>query len=178
MSKQKITILALVSCLLLLAAPLSISYRQRHSMKVAPAFTVGEVSEPRHILIATQGSAFKEALVNGIVSYLKARGAYIAVVDVSALPSVHENEWEAIVIINTWEFGQPQQDAMAFVNRVQDKGKLIDVTTSGSGQQVIIGIDAISAASVIRDEHAPLAEVTARLDALLLKGTSDRSGPH
>jgi len=177
-SKQKIIILALVSCVLLLAAPLSISYKQRHSMSVAPSFTVGDASLPRHVLIATQGSTFKDALVNGIVSYLKPRGAYVNVIDVSALPSIHEDEWTAMVVIHTWEFGKPQHDAMAFVERLQDKSKLIDVTTSGSGQQVISGIDAISAASVMRDEPGPLGAVTARLDALLQVGTADGTNPH
>jgi hypothetical protein len=176
-SKKKIIILALASCFLLLAVPLSITYRQRHSMSVAPSFTVGDVSIPQHILIATQGSAFKDALVNGIVTYLKPRGAYVDVIDVSALASIRENDWMAIVVIHTWEFGEPQHDAWAFINRLQDKSKLIDVTTSGSGRQMIHGIDVISAASVMRDEPTHLAAVTAKLDALLQKSNSPGTSP-
>jgi hypothetical protein len=53
------------------------------------------------------------------------------------------------------------------VDRLPDKKRLIVVTTSGGGREKMPGIDAISAASVMDDVPARVAEVTARLDTIL-----------
>lgn len=166
MHRIKIVAIILGSCLLLAGGYL-LWDEHAHAMRVAGSFEVGDASQPQHVLIATQGSAFKDALVAGLLASLKSRAVYIRVIDVSALRNVHENEWKAIIITHTWEFGRAQPDARAFVDRVPDKNKLIVVTTSGGGREKMPGIDAISAASVMDDVPARVAEVSARLDAIL-----------
>jgi hypothetical protein len=124
------------------------------------------------VLIATQGSAFKDTLVARIVADLKPQAVYVRLIDVSALPTVHEKEWTAIVMLHTWEFGKPPSNAQAFVDGMRDRRKLIVVTTSGSGREKIGGVDAISSASVVRDVPTLLAEINPRLHALLKNATS------
>jgi hypothetical protein len=170
MSKK--IVMLIVVCLLLFMALFSFQYRYQHSMSVAHSLTAGDASLSRRVLIATQGSAFKDTLVAGIVAELKPQAVYVRVIDISALPTVRENEWTAIVMLHTWEFGKPPSNAQAFVDGMRDKRKLIVVTTSGSGREKIGGVDAISSASVVRDVPALLAEITPRLDALLKNGTS------
>lgn len=167
MRKRRFIVVALLAVVVMMAASLWEGYRQKHSMALAPAFTVGESSSAQHVLIATQSSAFKNALVHAVVAHLAMRPVFIRVVDVSALPEVRENEWTAIIVMHTWEFGKPNASAREFIERVRDRRKLIVITTSGSGRDKVPGVDAISAASVVRDVPTRLAEFAPRLDGLL-----------
>jgi glycine cleavage system pyridoxal-binding protein P len=156
-----------IGAFLLVAAAFLLWDEHTHAMRVAPGFQVGDQSQPQHVLIATQGSPFKDALVAAVVEHLKSRVIHLRVIDVSELPAVHENDWTAVVIIHTWELGRAQADARTFSDHMTNKKKLIVVTTSGGGREKMPGIDAISAASVMNDVPARAAEVAARLDALL-----------
>jgi hypothetical protein len=166
MHRLKLIAIIIGSCLLLMGGYL-LWNEHAHAMRIARPFTVGDASRPQHVLIATQGSAFKDALVVGIVAALQSRPIYVQVIDVSALRDVHDDDWKAIIIAHTWEFGRGQADARAFVNRVPDKRKLIVVTTSGGGREKLPGIDAISAASIMDDTPARVAEIIGRLDDIL-----------
>lgn len=171
MSRRKSIVLTLAGLLLLFGVPFSFWYRVHHSMTVVRPFTSGDVSLPQHVLIATQGSQFKDTLVGEIVQHLAARSVYVQVMDISGWSSVREDEWSAIVVLHTWEFGKPPPAASAFLDRIRDKRKVIVVTTSGSGHEKLPnGVDAISAASVVSDIPVLLAEVAKRLDALLQAG--------
>jgi glycine cleavage system pyridoxal-binding protein P len=167
----KITGIVIASCVLVAAAFL-LWDEHTHAMRFAQGFQVGDESQPQHVLIATQGSPFKDALVAAVVEHLKSRAIYVKVIDVSALPTVHENDWTAVVLIHTWELGRAQADARTFSDHMRNKKKLIVVTTSGGGREKMPGIDAISAASVMNDVPARAAEVTAGLDALLAQQAS------
>jgi hypothetical protein len=167
-SRRKVTYL-LTALFVLIAIAVPLRYSRQHSMLVAGSHEVGNaVLEPR-VLIATQGSSFKDALVDGIAAHLKPRVGYLEVLDVSRLPEIRENEWAAVVVMHTWEYGKPQADAAAFVARAADKSKLIVVTTSGGGREKMPGIDVISAASEMRDVPMRVAEVTRVIDAVLDK---------
>jgi hypothetical protein len=166
MHRFKLIVIIMGSCLLLAGGYL-LWNEHAHAMRVARPFAGGDTSRPQQVLIATQGSAFKDALVAGIVAALQSRPIYIRVIDVSALRDVHDNDWKAIIIVHTWEFGRAQGDARVFVDRVPDKRKLIVVTTSGGGREKLPGIDAISAASVMDDTPARVTEIIDRLDAIL-----------
>lgn len=157
----------IIGCCLLLTGGYLLWNEHAHAMRIAGSFDVGDASRPQHVLIATQGSAFKDAVVAGVVAALQSRPINVHVIDVSALREVRAEDWNAIIILHTWEFGRAQKDASSFADRLRDKGKLIVVTTSGSGREKLPGIDAISAASVMDDTPARVAEITARLDALL-----------
>ena len=135
MSRRKLIILTLAALVLLFGVPWSLWYRLHHSMTVVRPFTSGDFSLQQHVLIATQGSQFKDTLVGDIVQHLATRSVYVQVIDISALPSVRENDWSAIVVLHTWQFGKPPAQASAFLDRIRDKYKVIVVTTSGSGRE-------------------------------------------
>lgn len=142
-------------------------YKSHFSMGVARPFQVqGAPSGPR-VLIATQGSAFKDEVVSGIVEHLKRRSAQVNVVDVSALDGVRDADWDAIVVIHTWEMNQPPADVRKFVDRTADRHKLVVLTTSGQGDFSLEGVDAISAASKMVDVPARVLEMSRRIDAVL-----------
>lgn len=144
-------------------------YNKTYSMDEAQPFTVNDSTFNHHVLIATQGSEFKDSLVVNVVNAIKSRPVYIQVIDVSKLEDVNETQWEAIVVIHTWENWKPQKDANIFANRINDKEKLIMVSTSGSGFYHVKGIDAITSVSQLSEASPKAHEIVARIEKLLYK---------
>lgn len=142
-------------------------YKAHYSMKPAQAFEVPGTASGRSVLVATQGSRFKDAIVTGLVDHLKEREAHVKVIDVAALPGVNVKDWDAIVVIHTWEMRRPPEPVKAFVDGMGSRGNVIVLTTSGAGDFKMDGIDAISAASRMEDVSARIAEMSARVDAVL-----------
>lgn len=144
-----------------------ISCKGHPSVSPAREFEVKSPVAAAKVLIATQGSAFKDSVVGGVVAHLRLRPAYVKVIDVSALSSVHEADWNAILVIHTWEMGQPQPDAKQFMKRIGDHHKVIVVSTSGAGTLKLDGVDTISSASVMTDVPRRVAEIDSRIDAIM-----------
>ncbi len=142
-------------------------YKIRYSMEVARSFEVNDPMLKQRILIATQGSEYKDAVVQGIVEKFKSRPVYIHVVDISALPTVEESPWNAIVIIHTWENWQPPNVVSDFVQQTKYPDRLILLTTSGDGGFTMDDTDAITSASLLDDVPTHVEEITMRLDKLL-----------
>ena len=164
---RKSTVLIRIAIGLLLIPAAAAVWLLLHTMDPAREFEVGEASNESRVLIATQGSKYKDALVSEIVDHLALRRAYTKVIDVSHLSGINADGWNAVVILHTWQIGKPQPDAKAFVERIGDPKKLIVVTTSGSGEEKLPAVDAISSASSIEDMKAQASQVEARLDAAL-----------
>ena len=142
-------------------------YRFHFSMSAARPFEVnGPHSSPR-VLIATQGSEFKDVVVAGVVEHLKAHSAYVKVIDVSALPGVDEGEWNAIVLMHTWEMRKPPQEVKAFVDRARSPAKWVVLTTSGAGTFKLDGVDAISSASIVAEAPSRADDILVKLEAIL-----------
>jgi hypothetical protein len=142
-------------------------YRAHYSMEPARSYELpGAASAPK-VLIATQGSEFKDAVVAGLVDHLKDRRASVKVIDVSALSRTNVDGWNAIVVIHTWELRKPPAAVKAFIERTGDRSKLIVLTTSGAGDFKTEGVDAVSAASRMTDFYARVEEISARVDATL-----------
>jgi hypothetical protein len=142
-------------------------YKLHYSMAAARPFEVqGSPSGPR-VLIATQGSPFKDAVIAGLVEHLKGRAARTQVIDVSALAGVRETDWDVIVVTHTWEMAKPPTAVQAFIDRATERHKLVVLTTSGEGNFRLQGVDAISAASKMVDVPARVLEMRQRIDAIL-----------
>jgi hypothetical protein len=150
-------------------------YRFHYSMSAArPLEVQGSPSGPR-VLIATQGSTFKDAITTGLIEQLKKKSAHIKVVDVTALANVHEGDWDAVVVVHTWEIGKPPKSVRAFIDRLQQRDKLVVLTTSGAGTFRMEGVDAISSASTMSDVPFEVAQLSNRLDAILNRAGDGRS---
>lgn len=158
----------LVAGLLLASAGLSI-YVLRHHMWSARPHERGASSLPHHVLIATQGSRFKNSLTEALVAQLEVKPVYVRVIDVSALSTVDANEWQVIVIMHTWEVGRAPRVVREFVARHAGTDKIIDVTTSGSGREKLPGVDVISSASVIEDVSSLAVRLGAQIDSRLAR---------
>ena len=142
-------------------------YGVHYSMDPAKPFEVNRTDVREHVLIATQGSAFKDAVVQGVVDRLAKRPAYVKVVDVASLRDVREADWNAIVVLHTWEMSKPPPAVKAFVDRAQARDKLVVLATSGDGSQHIEGVDTVTSASVIAKAPARADEIVSRVEKVL-----------
>lgn len=143
----------ILTILILAVAMLGISYSwyiYKFSMSKAASYEVNQIeNNNKKILIATQGSKYKNQLTNALVTELKTKNNYIKVIDVSDLAPINAADWDVIVMLHTWEMWRPPLPVKMFIDRVNDKDKLVVHTTSGDGNYKYPDIDAISGASEI-----------------------------
>lgn len=135
-------------------------YSYTYSMEIAESFEVNDPAMEEKLLIATQGSEFKDLLVLEIVEIIKERPIYIKVMDVTELAGVDEDDWNGILIVHTWEKWEPQPDALAFIRKAKKLEDIYTVSTSGNGAEVIFGVDGISCASEVSRISKITVEIT------------------
>ncbi|HEX5168830.1 MAG TPA: hypothetical protein VFW11_06635 [Cyclobacteriaceae bacterium] len=158
----------ILGAFLILALLFTVWYRATFSMEMAKEFEVNEaVDMQQRVLIATQGSEFKNAVVHGLVENLKDRPVYIKVIDISHLKAVHANEWAVIVIIHTWEYQKPPAPVKEFADQVQSNENIVMLATSGDGGFKLEGFDAISSASKQSEVNTEVKTLLAKIERIL-----------
>lgn len=167
MSMTRKSLWAIVMIVVFLVVPLN-WYIARYSMERAESFEV-LVANPQHqLLIATQGSEYKDAVVAGLLAQMKGMPVSIKVIDISGLPAVDTNDWDALVILHTWEQWRAPEVVEQFIDRsdLAVIDKVIVHTTSGNGESAMDGIDAITSASLITDVSANVSLIVQRINQL------------
>lgn len=146
-------------------------YSYRYSMETARSFEINDHALHHRILIATQGSDFKDEVVRGVTDELRTQQVYVKVIDISGLTDVQEAEWSAIVILHTWEYQKPPADIRKFIERIGKSDKIVLLITSGSGTGKLDGIDAVTSASKKSERNDNIREILKRVNAILNKDT-------
>ncbi len=118
----------------------------------------GAATSSDRILIATQSSKFKRAVVADVRQGLKPKNPYIKVVDVKALRNESTFDYDAVVIVNTCMAGRPDPRVADFIENALEKYKLVVLTTGmlDSWKPESEEVDAMTSASVI-DQAGPVA---------------------
>jgi hypothetical protein len=160
-------VLLIIAAAVLAMFSAATAYTWRYSMGLARSVEIAGSASGPNVLIATQGSKFKDAVTNGLLEQLHKQSAHVRVIDVTALPDINEADWDALVVIHTWEMRKPPVAVQTFIDRVQHRDKLVVLTTSGAGDFKLPGVDALSTASKMTDVSARGDEVARRVDALL-----------
>jgi hypothetical protein len=163
-------LLTLIGYLTLASAVFAVSYVWMHSMRTARPFELGQRGSRPSVLIATQGSAYKDAVTRALVSRLAAGPAHVKVIDVSELPPVLERDWDTVVLMFSWERWQAERHARAFIERCGEREKLVVLTTSGGGDERLPCVDTVTSASELQHARADAAELGARVAAVLARG--------
>jgi hypothetical protein len=86
-----------------------------------------------------------------------------------ALAGANEADWDAVVVLHTIEYGRAPAAAQAFVDRAENRGKIVVLSTSGGADARIEGVDAISSASRTTDAPARVSELVARIETLVTR---------
>lgn len=165
-NKKKITLSITVLGLLFIL--FAVWYKYQYSMDTAKSFEVNTSMLDRKLIIATQGSEFKNEITKNIVEFYKPDSIYIKVVDISSLLEIDPQNWNALVIMHTWENWKPPIDVKAFIDRTQAfHNKIVVLTTSGQGSFKMKGIDAITGESKLEKTASYTHLIIERLDPLL-----------
>ena len=145
-------------------------YKATNSMDVVSERSSGPEEAAQRVLVATQGSTYKDLVTDHVIGHLTDQSIAVQVVDVTMLGSVDASPFDAVVILHTWENWEPQPDAQAFLNAHPDRTRFVVLATSGGGDEMIEGVDGISSASVMDEAQADADNLIARLDRVLARG--------
>ena len=138
---------------------------------VIEPFKVGSPEAENKILIASQGSDFKDNLLEMLVQELKGENKYLYVVDCTKLGNEVFSDWDVIVIIHSAQIHKMPREAELFLKRSIDLSKVILVTTSGAGDEKIevFEVDAISTASRISKIYKVINWLIPKVESRLMK---------
>jgi len=141
----------------------------RFNRRFARCLVCDQPGSGNRLLIATQGSGFKSALIDSVTVYLIDDSLYVRVIDVTGLGEIDDNEWNAILIVHTTEQWKLQPDVAKYLERARDLSKVIVVTTSGSGEWKSdeYAVDVITSASKSDELPALTQKIVAKLRVLL-----------
>jgi len=143
-------------------------YQNEYAMDQAQEYEVNTPGENSRLLVATQGSEFKNTITTAIVDYYKTEAVYIKVIDVSALVGVNPTNYDALLVIHTWENWKPPSFVKSFMDRTTDyRDKMVVLTTSGEGSYRMEGIDAITGESILEETPNHVGEIIKKLNPLL-----------
>ena len=125
-------------------------YKQTYSMEVAEAYQVNSPSLSQKLLIASQGSEFKKAVTTKIIDHYKSDSIFIKVIDVSGLSEIAPWDYNAILLMHTWEISKPPETVQLFIDEnAAMKDRLVVLTTSGEGSYKMEDVDAVTGESIL-----------------------------
>jgi hypothetical protein len=136
MNRRHRILVFVVAGLLLLASGSVCAYVYMHRMAPVESYDRGSASLPHHVLIAMQGSVFKDRLVSTLVAQLEKKPVHVRVIDIAGLKGLDADPWQVIVIVHTWEIGKPPRTVSDFIAKHAQAVNIVDVTTSGSGRDM------------------------------------------
>lgn len=142
-------------------------YKNRYSMEKVNGFEINDLSMNKHLLIATQGSEYKDRIVSEITRIYDDRSIYIKVIDISELDQVDNSQWKAILIMHTWEVWKPPTAISDYFSQLQNTDNIVVLTTSGDGDYKMDGLDAITGASMMEEIPSRVELLKEKLDKLL-----------
>jgi hypothetical protein len=164
-------ILIIIAAVVILLVVIFGIYLLMHRQGVIKSSTIVNPAASKSVLIASQGSNFKNALVDSITTQLKNKPLSVKVIDVTTLNDIKETDFSAFVIIHTTEKFVMQPDVKKFMDRVKDMKKVLLVTTSGSGDWKTkdYNVDVITSASRKPELQVLPGRISAWLDSILAK---------
>ncbi|WP_438425876.1 hypothetical protein [Aquimarina macrocephali] len=165
----------IVFSVLILFSGFWVWYEYTYSMDTVIPFEVNDSNLETKVLIASQGSRFKDSLVQNILKHYQNDSVYFKVIDVYTMFTVNIDKWDALVIINSWEYGSPPRNVKKFIKNHPDQlDKLIILSTVGSSNIALEDIDVISGESVIEKTSEYTNIVVERLDKIIKPQTLNK----
>ncbi len=164
---KRIVKIVIVTILVLFAA-FWVWYEYTYSMDTVIPFEINNSKLETKVLIASQGSRFKDSLVQGILRHYQKDTIYFKVIDVYTMFTVNIDKWDALVIINSWEYGSPPRNVKKFIKNHPDQlDKLIILSTVGSSNIALKDVDVISGESILEKTPKYTNIVVERLNKII-----------
>ncbi|MBC2285785.1 hypothetical protein [Listeria booriae] len=143
----KISLIVLGSAAIIFAGVM-LSYRYIKSMDVIASEEVNKSATGSHVLLATQGSNFKNSVMDQVKQDLKGENIHISIVDTTKLDKVKASDYDKIVLFTTVQSDDIPKNVTKFMDDNDDKSIHIAVTAdSNRWDDKPKDVDAISEAS-------------------------------
>jgi hypothetical protein len=144
-------------------------YLMVNRQSVAEPFEVGSPDMDRKILIATQGSEYKDIMVDTLTARLKGEDIYISVIDISGLNEIDQKDWDAEVIIHTTEGWKLPDPVKEYLDRMENPDEVILLITSGGGnwKPEDCKVDVLTSASKVSDIQEKANSIEKKVNSLL-----------
>ncbi len=166
--KLKITLIS-VGILVAVFVVLMVIYSIVFGMDVIETSEIGKPDAPVKILIASQGSEFKNALVGKITDALKGDDVFIYITDTTKLPEAPMDDYKAVVLIHTVEAWKLEKHVELYLSKTGDLSNLVLVSTSGGGDWKTdkYDVDTITSASKKVELDPVASEVISRVKNII-----------
>jgi hypothetical protein len=166
--KKILIILGIIVAFLVIAG---LVYKLAFGQRKAEVKTLGNPDAEFRLLIATQGSNFKDKLLEEIETELAQKNIYVKVDDVSFLKNINIEDWSFILVMTAIEAGKIHGDAQEFILSNYNFSNLYIVLTSGGGKDWSSyydkPVDSISSASKTDDINSIKQGIINRLDSVI-----------
>ena len=144
-------------------------YLFAHKPTIIQERELGNPDMVRKVLIASQGTDFKNMLIDALTTHLQQEDVYIKIIDITQLPTIDHTRFSAILILHDIEFGHAPHAVQTFLNTQPSYKRIICVSTSGSETQKEKDrdIDTITSASKAETLPKVLSELISRITLLI-----------
>jgi len=142
-------------------------YWATYSMDKARPFEIGNADASQSLLIAYQGSAYKNSVVEHIAEHFSTSDVYIKGIDIEYLSNVNPDDYSAIFITHTWQVWQAPLAVERFIDDHPMMHHYVLLCTSGSGDGQLENVDAITSASVLTSAHEEANNAIIKLEELI-----------
>ncbi len=167
MKNKKALIFKTLIAILVLLFAFGTWYNYTYKMEKAKQMEINPADTPNKLLIATQGSVYKDSMLQRLINHFEPQKIFIKVIDVSDLKEIKISEWTAICLMHTWEMWKPPLAVEEFVKRHPAPKNLAVVTTSGDSTYKMEEVDAITGASVIENIDADSRQLINQIERIL-----------
>ena len=124
-------------------------------------------SAEKKVLFAWQKTVYKEMIALEVTNYLEDKDVQVDVVELEKLNKTMLQEYDAIIIMHSWEVWRPPRVVRRFVKSTENSKKIFMVSTSGGGDLILKNVDGITSASDINNAQNDIDETIFWLNKIL-----------
>ncbi|ARM72393.1 hypothetical protein LMxysn_0758 [Listeria monocytogenes] len=158
--------LILVGIAVVIFAGVMLSYRFLKSMDVTESAEVNKSATGNHVLLATQGSKFKDSVMDQVKKDMEGKNVHISIIDTTKLDKVKADDYDKVVLFTTVQSDDIPENVTTFMNDNKDKSIHIAVTAdSGRWDDKPKDVDAISEASKAENKQDFVDDLTKAITA-------------
>ncbi|EMD7797596.1 hypothetical protein V3J48_001579 [Salmonella enterica] len=116
------------------------------------------------IAVYTQDSAFKNEVINKVISFVQEDPVYLEIMPVENIKN-DLSQWDKVVVFSTIQYGEPDDNIRTFINNNKHNKKLGVFLTANSGEWIKKphDIDAFTSASAIINNGEYIDEFSERI---------------
>ncbi|MFZ5570386.1 MAG: hypothetical protein ACOZF0_08275 [Thermodesulfobacteriota bacterium] len=127
---------------------------------------IGDMARFEHkVLIATESSEFKTAVVEGVIEALENDRVYVKMIDVTNLGQERAEEYDGIIILNSCIAWSLSPEVLKFIEALPAKERLVVLVTAGDEEWTpeSLAVDAVTSASKMEATRRVTADIIEKI---------------